>query len=163
MNFKYLNLIFVTSFLLSGCISSLFKEAAPTFSNEINLPSLPQSYNKINGVTYPSWKNKTTSNVISVLSDCTDSYLDLKSSHALITNVIENETVLEEKKTTLQNTKAYFRKVTGLLDGEKIEILSVSFKYKKCIYLSSLSGSNQKLAADIDAWTAFNEKIEFKK
>lgn len=163
MSIKYFNSIFVISFLFSGCISSLFKEAAPTFSDEITLPVLSQSFNKMNGVTYPSWKNKTTSNVISVLSDCSDSYSDLKSAHAMITNVIDNETIIDEKKTTLQNTKAYYRKVSGLVDGENIEVQSISFKYKNCIYLSSLSGSHQKLTTDIETWTSFNQKIEFKK
>ena len=164
---RFLNLknfiLCLSLIVLSGCISSILKEAAPTFSDEINLPLLPTTFNKMRNVTYPSWKNKLTSNVISVLSDCSDSALDLKKAHAMITNAIEGETVLEEKKQNLKNKKSYLRRVKGFVDGLEIEIHSISFKYKNCYYITSLSGLHEKLPSDIEVWSNFNNKIEFKK
>ncbi len=148
---------------LTGCLSSLLKEPAPTFANELVLPALPTEFIAQNNSTYPSWKNKNTSNVISVLSECTDQVTNLKTTHALITNAIENETVLEEKKVLLKKTTGYFRKVSGLIDGHTIEIHSTSFKYKNCFYLTSLSGNHEKINSDFKVWNDFTQNIEFKK
>lgn len=158
---KHLGLI---SFLfLTSCLSSLLKEPAPTFSDEIQLPAVISEFTQQKTSTYPSWKNKKTSNVISVISECSDSNLTLKSAHSMITNAVENETILDEKKTKHKDSLAYFRKISGLIEGHNLEIQSLSFKFKNCFYVSSLSGSKEKIALDLNAWTTFNQNIEFKK
>ena len=156
-------IFFVSLVILPGCLSSLLKEPAPTFANELILPKPPVAFIAQNNSAFPSWKNKNTSNVISVLSECTVQDTNLKTTHALITNAIENEIVLEEKKINLKNTTRYFRKVSGQVDGQPIEIQSTSFKYKNCFYLSSLSGQHEKIDSDLKNWNEFNQNIEFKK
>jgi hypothetical protein len=156
--------ILIFSFLfLNSCLSSLLKEPAPTFSDEIQLPAVISEFTQQKTSTYPSWKNKKTSNVISVISECSDVNLTLKSAHAMITNAVESETVLEEKKSKHKDLPAYFRKISGQIDGHDLEIQSLSFKYKNCFYVSSISGSKEKIAQDVNTWTTFNQSIEFKK
>ncbi len=164
-SFKIIFLICLV--VLTGCLSSILKEPAPTFTNELMLPALPTDFVTQTNSAFPSWKNKNTSNVISVLSECTDQVTNLKTAHAMITNAIENETVLEEKKVMFnsenKNTAAYFRKVSGTVDSHPIEIHSTSFKYKNCFYLTSLSGHHEKINSDLNNWNEFNQHIEFKK
>ena len=161
--FKYLYLSLLCVFITTGCISNILKEPAPTFSKDIILPELPQEFILQKSSSYPSWKSKKTSNVILVVSECAEMNLNLKSAHSLITNALENENVLEEKKTTFKKNQAYFRKVSGLVDGLEIDIVSTSFKYKQCVYISSLSGVRESISKDIENWNNFNQQIEFKK
>lgn len=161
--FKYFYFVFLVLFFTTGCISNLLKEPAPTFSNDILLPALSDEFIQQKTSAYPSWKSKKTSNVILVISECSDPNLNLKSAHSLITSALENEKVIEEKKTTFKKNPAYYRKVSGLVDGLDIDIVSTSFKYKDCIYISSLSGVHENLNLDFENWTSFNQSIEFKK
>ena len=161
--FKYFYFVLFFILFTSGCISNLLKEPAPTFSKAIILPELPVEFVLQKSSTYPSWKNKNTSNVILVISECSDPNLNLKSAHSLITNALENEKIIEEKKTTFKKQQAYYRKVSGLVDGLEIDIVSTSFKYQDCIYISSLSGVRESILKDIESWTQFNQQIEFKK
>lgn len=158
----YLFLFFALS-MTTGCLSSLLKEPAPTFSKDIILPNLSDEFVLQKTSNYPSWKSKKTSNVILVISECSDQNLNLKTAHSLITSALENEKVLEEKKTVLKKNSGYYRKVSGLVDGLDIDIMSISFKYKDCVYISSLSGSRQGINLDLEKWTQFNQQIEFKK
>ncbi len=161
--FKYLNIVLLFFLFTSGCISNLLKEPAPTFSKAVILPELPVEFVLQKNLTYPSWKNKNTSNVILVISECSDANLNLKSAHSLITNALENEKIIEEKRTTFKNQQAYYRKVSGQVDGLEIDIVSSSFKFQDCMYISSLSGVRESLSKDIESWTRFNQQIEFKK
>jgi hypothetical protein len=161
--YKYFTFSILILFLSTGCISNLLKEPAPTFSKDIILPILPEEFILQKTSAYPSWKSKKTSNVVLVISECSDPNLNLKSAHALITSALENEKVIEEKKTTFKKNPAYYRKVSGLVDGLDIDIISTSFKYKECVYISSLSGVRESLNKNLDQWTAFNQQIEFKK
>lgn len=152
-------------FLTSCSISNLLnlKEPAPLFSKELTLPNLADDFVAQNKSVYPSWKNKNTSNVISVLSDCSDENINLKTIHAMITNAIDKEILLEEKKMTFKNTNAYFRKISGQINDHHIEVVSLSFQFKKCTYLTSLSGLPAKISLDLKNWNTFNQNIEFKK
>ena len=98
-----------------------------------------------------------------MISECSDSNLTLKSVHAVITNAVENETILVEKKVKHKDSPAYFRKVSGLIEGHNLEIQSLSFRFKNCFYVSSLSGAKENIASDENTWTTFNQNIEFKK
>lgn len=155
--------LFILTLSLSSCVSSLFKEAPPSFSDQIILPILSAEFKSQNFSTYPTWKNKNTSNVISVVSECSDQNVNLKTMHSFITNAIENENLIEEKKVSFKNRSGYFRKVTGLVDDHNIEVRSISFKNKNCIYLTSLSGAPEKIGSDLYTWDTFNQNIEFKK
>ncbi len=161
--YKYFIFPTLIFFLSTGCISNLLKEPAPTFSKDIILPLLPNEFVLKKTSAYPSWKSTKTSNVVLVISECSDPQLNLKSAHSLITNALENEKIIEEKKTTFKKNPAFYRKVSGLVDGLDIDIISTSFKYKECIYISSLSGVRESLNKDIDHWNEFNQQIEFKK
>lgn len=166
-SFKLVLITVLMIFSMVGCISNLLKEPAPTFSDQIILPNLPLEFVAQNTSTYPSWKNKSNSTVISVVSECTTSngnqVASLKSAHSLITNAIENELVIEEKKMTIKNKASYFRKISGLVDGYPLEVLSASFVFENCVYVSSLSGTHEKINLDLNTWTNFNQNIEFKK
>ncbi len=164
-SFTMIHAIVIFTFLTSCSISSLLNlsEKPPVFSTDIILPNLTSEFKKQTESVFPSWKNKKTSNVISVFSDCTDTTQNLKSVHSTITNSIENETVVEAKKVSINNNEGYFRKVYGQIDGHDIEIISSSFKYKNCVYLSSLSGQRTKINSDLNSWQIFNQNIEFKK
>ena len=164
-SFLFFTVITYSLFLTSCSVSSLLnlKEAAPVFSNEIILPDLPVDFVIKKDTSFPSWKNTKTANMISVLSDCSNSDMNLKNAHAVITNAIDNEIVIEEKKVEFKNTSGFYRKVTGRIDGHYIEIQSTSFKFKKCFYVTSLSGLLEKTASDLQLWQTFNQNIEFKK
>ena len=156
-------LLVTTIFSASGCISTLFKEPAPTFSNELTFESPESSFTKISSVVYPSWKNSKSGNVISILSDCSSNSPSLKSAHSMISNSIDHEVVTKEEKIVLNGQPAFLKKSNGTIDGTELSVFAISFTHKNCVYLSTLSGRPEKIEDDNLIWTAFNQKIRPKK
>lgn len=153
----------ITLLLIPGCISNIFKEPKPTFSNEVILPEFSSDFNKLSNNVYPAWKSNTTGNVISIVSDCNEGSFNLKTIHGLMSDSIDNVKTIEEKAITLNSRKSYFKKVRGEIDGKAIEIQSYSLQNLKCIYVTSLAGNPQKLEINQSDFKNFLQQIDFKK
>jgi len=149
--------------LIPGCISNIFKEPKPTFSKDVVIPEFNSDFNPLRDNVYPAWKSKTTGNVISMVSDCNDGNFNLKSIHSLMSDSLDSVKVIEEKNTTLNRRKSYFKKVRGEIDGKAIEIQSYSVQYLKCTYVASLAGNPQKIEQNQNDFKSFLQKIDFKK
>lgn len=149
--------------LIPGCISNLFKEPKPTFSNDILLPALTTDFQKINDNVYPAWKNQESGNVISVVSDCNEGHFTLKSIHSLMSDSLDNFKTIEEKTITSSGRKSVFKKINGQIEDKNVEIQSYSFADKKCLYVISLAGKPEKISQNLAEFKNFVQKIEFKK
>lgn len=149
--------------LIPGCISNIFKEPKPTFSKDVVMPEFNSDFNQLRENVYPAWKSKTTGNVISMVSDCNEGNFNLKSIHGLMSDSIDKVKVIEEKNTTLNTRKSYFKKVRGEIEGKAIEIQSYSLQHLKCTYVASLAGNPDKINLNQNEFKAFLEKIDFKK
>ena len=156
-------LIGFTLFFCLGCISSILKEPAPQFSTEIIVPSAPERFSALKTSTYPSWKNESTQNVISLISDCKNSSYNLMTVHDLIAGAMETPKVQEEKMMQVNGRASYFKKTTGQIDGAAIQTFSTSLRHNNCYYLSFISGNPERISQDLSAWNEFNKKIDFKK
>ena len=164
MNFySKLILSFVILLLAPGCISNIFKEPKPTFSKNVVLPEFSSSFNQLSDNVYPAWKSNATGNVITMVSDCNEGSFNLKTIHGLMSDSLDNVKVIEEKSTTLNKRKSYFKKVRGEVDGKAIEIQSYSVQHLKCTYVTSLAGSPQKIELNQSDFKSFLQKIDFKK
>ena len=148
---------------MTSCVSQLFKEPNPTFSSDISYQAPDSPFFKIENSVFPSWKNKTTNNVISILSDCNNQSQSLKQALTLISSSIDGATIKEEKKTTLKGKMALFQKNQGEIDGSEIIVHSISFKNNNCYFVSSISGAPDKINIDLKSWDKFNLSLEFKK
>ena len=149
-------------FLFVSCVSSLLKDAPPTFSKEIKLnePSLP--FQKMDTSVYPSWKNAKSGNVISIISECAQhSVYKLSSLHQIIEGSLDNINVIKEESVSLQDRPAFSRAINANLDGQQIEVLSISFKRKSCGYVASLSGKRGNLSNDKAAFEQFINGFSF--
>lgn len=149
--------------LIPGCISNIFKEPKPTFSKDVVMPEFNSDFKQLRENVYPAWKSKTTGNVISMVSDCNEGNFNLKSIHGLMSDSIDKVKVIEEKNTTLNTHKSYFKKVRGEIEGKAIEIQSYSLQHLKCTYVASLAGNPDKINLNQNEFKAFLEKIDFKK
>lgn len=152
--------IIASPFLMVSCISSLLQEKAPTFSKEIQFKQPENSFTKINKAVYPAWKNSKTGNVISVVSDCSENST-LTGLHSLITDSIEQAKLIQQQPIIFQQKPALLYLTEGSLDGQSIEIKSISFKRKNCGYVSSLSGKPKSIEIDQKTFDAFNESFSF--
>ncbi|MCM2353228.1 MAG: hypothetical protein NDI63_06375 [Pseudobdellovibrio sp.] len=161
--FSKLLLSFAILLLIPGCISNIFKEPKPTFSNEVVLPEFNSGFNQLNDNVYPAWKSKDTGNVISIVSDCNDGNFSLKSIHSLMSDSLDLVKVLEEKPTTLNGRKSYYKVVRGEIEGKAIEIQSYSLQHNKCTYVTSLAGNPEKVKLNQEHFKNFLQKIDFKK
>ncbi len=149
--------------VVPGCISSFFKEPAPTFSNDIIYTDPTNSFVRLNSYIYPTWKNTKNGSIISLISDCTENLYDIKTIHTLINDSLDQFNVVSEKMTQLENGhQSYFRRLKGKIDSKPVEVQVYSFQHKKCNYLASLSGDPQKISADLSAFQNFNKLINFK-
>jgi hypothetical protein len=149
-------------FMFVSCVSSLLKDAPPTFSKEIKLsePSLP--FQKMDTSVYPSWKNAKSGNVISIISECAQvSNYNLSNLHQIIEGLLENIIVIKEETVSLQGRPAFSRAINANLDGQHIEVLSISFKRKSCGYVASLSGKRDNLTSDKAAFEQFINGFSF--
>lgn len=155
-------ILILTPALLVSCVSSLLQEKAPTFSSEIKFADPAEPFTKLNKSVYPSWKNKKTGNVISIVSDCSDSSsITLYSLHQIIEGSIDKPKVSQQNTITFKNKPALVHVTEGLLDLEPIEIHSMSFKRNNCGYVTSLSGKPKNLNADKAFYDQFNESLTF--
>ncbi|AZZ37876.1 hypothetical protein CIK05_14060 [Bdellovibrio sp. qaytius] len=156
-------LSFAALLLIPGCISNMFKEPKPTFSKDVVLPEFSSDFNTLSDNVYPAWKSKATGNVISMVSDCNEGNFNLKSIHGLMSDSLDKVKVIEEKPTTLNTRKSYYKKVRGEIDGKAIEIQSYSVQHLKCTYVTSLAGNPDKINLNQNDFKAFLQKIDFKK
>lgn len=148
-------------FIFVSCVSSILKDAPPTFSKEIKLTEPTSPFLKMDTSVYPSWKNFKSGNVISIISNCNDSDSKLSTLHQIIESSLDNIKVIKEETVTLQNRPAFARNINAILDGVQIEIQSISFKRKSCGYVASLSGKLNNLTDDRKQFDLFLNGFSF--
>ena len=102
------SLILIAFFIsMVSCVSSILKESPPTFSKNVNWSEPAQPFERLNTAVYPAWKSKVTGNVISIVSDCSNSSgPGLLGLHRLIENSIEDFKLIKEQKPNFQNQAA---------------------------------------------------------
>lgn len=167
MKKHFLILLFLTSSLiaLTSCVSTLLQEKAPSFSKEITFTE-PQntnaSFKKIQKSIYPAWKNQVSGNVISIISDCNEiNTLSFASMQQLFNDSIDQAKITKQVQIQFKNKPAHFMITSGQIDGQDIEIRSLTFKRKNCVYLSALSGKPQVIEQDQKSFDTFNENLIF--
>lgn len=153
----------MTSLLFSSCISSILKEAPPTFSKEILFQEPPSDFVRMSKSVFPAWKSKNTSNVISIISDCSESSIyTLDDLHQLISGSLDKPNVTLKESTQFKGRPAQKRTIEGEIDGNSIQIRSLSFRKNNCGYVTSLSGRPKVIQNDEKAYEHFNESLSFK-
>jgi len=163
---KYLlltSLIILAPFLLISCVSNLLKEKAPTFSKDVSFEQPQGAFYQLDKSVFPSWKNKTTGNVISIFSDCqTEAPRTLNDLQKYIEDSIENSERTKETVIQFQNKPALQLTLQGQLEGNPIQVQSISFVRESCGYVVSLSGKPQQLKQDQHAYDQFLASLTFK-
>lgn len=155
-------IVFVAPFLFVACVSSILKEAPPTFSREINLKDPAAPFVRMKTSVFPSWKSKTSGNVISVVSDCDrNSPQALSQLHRIVEDSLTSIEVIAEEGAFLHEKPALSKNIKAELDGSPIEVLSLSFKRKSCGYVTSLSGKIGTLTQDRAVFDQFNQGLTF--
>lgn len=157
--------LFVIGFplFIGSCMSSLLKDSPPTFSAEIKLTPPIKPFEKAESSIFPSWKSSETGNVISIVSDCSENTpYKLSNLHLMLESSLESITILKEESISLLKRPALLRIVTAKIDGQSIEIQSVSFKRKSCGYVASLSGKEKSLNSDRATFEKFINGFSFK-
>ena len=155
--------IIISPILFVSCVSTLLKEKAPTFSSEIIFASPAAPFIALNKSVFPSWKNKTTGNVLSIVSDCQPGNpITLAELQRMIEDSVENPNSIKETFIPFQNHPALQRTLQGELDQTKIEIHSTAFKRLNCGYVISLSGHPDKLQLDQKVLDQFMQSLKFK-
>lgn len=159
MKFLFLTLFFV----LTGCISQLFKEPRPSFQKEFNFAAPAKPFIELQSSVYPSWKSQNTSNVISLISDCSENQFSAKSALSILNNSVDKPVITNEKKVhIMDDIQSVFQKLQGEIEQQKIEIQSISFKYKNCFFITSISGLPNKISEDLKIWEDFNKSFKDK-
>lgn len=147
--------------VISGCISNILKEKIPAFSEEITYAP-PTTFKEIKSV-YPSWKNQDTQNAILIISNCDDNKYSPNYAYMILSENVENPKVENIKVDSVNLPKQVGKKITGFVDEEAIEVQTLSFQHKNCVYISALSGRPNSIAKDTENWKAFLKSIELKK
>lgn len=148
---------------LNSCVSSLLKEAPPTFSKEVTFDLPGGDFTKITKSVFPAWKSKTTSNVISIISDCSEiNIYTLDDLQQLISASIEKPNILNKESVIYKDKPAQKRTVEGEIEGNSIVIQSLSFRRGNCGYVTSLSGRPKVITKDENTYQQFNESLKFK-
>lgn len=147
--------------VISGCISNILKEKIPAFSDEIKF-SAPASFKEIKSV-YPSWKNSETQNVILIISNCDDNKYSPSYAYLIISENVENSRVENSQLDNVNLPKQVVKQIYGSVDQEPVEIQTISFQHRHCVYISALSGKPKTIAKDFENWKTFLNSIELKK
>ena len=156
-------ILILAPFLLVSCVSSLLKENAPTFSDEVRFTAPKLPFIRLNKSVYPSWKNKQTGNVLSIFSDCQNgNSSSLSELQRIIEDSVENSKQVSENQIQYQNKPALQRTLSGEVENNTIQIKSMSFKRLNCGYVVSLSGKPEQLRLDNNAFDLFIKSLTFK-
>ncbi len=147
--------------VISGCISNILKEKIPAFSEDI-IFTPPAAFKEIKSV-YPSWKNPDTQNAILIISNCDDNKYSPNYAYMIISENVDNPKVENSKVDNVNLPKQVAKKITGFVEEESVEVQTVSFQHKNCVYISALSGRPQSVAKDFENWKTFLKSIELKK
>lgn len=158
-----LTLLAFLVFVFSSCVSSLFKENVPVFSDEIKLSDPGHPFKDQSLKSHKVWKNTENQNIILMNSDCGESHFSVNNAYQNLTDSLSNLKVSDEKSITFNKVKGYSRTLTGLIDETPIAIETFSFKHKNCIYLSALSGKPDSVPTNKDLWYQFLKQIDFVK
>lgn len=146
-----------------ACVSSILKEKAPTFSSEVSFVPPAEPFQVLNKSVFPSWKNRASGNVLSILSDCQPgnpaSFHDL---HNMIEDSVDSPFIVTETWITFQKKPALQRLIRAELDGSPLEVRSLAFKRLNCGYIISLSGKPEQLKVDQSAFDFFLKSLSFK-
>ena len=155
--------IVLSPIVFVSCVSSLLAEKAPTFSKEVGFTAPPLPFYFLNKSVFPSWKNRSTGNVLSILSDCQPGNpTSLNDLQRLIEDSVENSVRVKENLSTYQNHPALNRTIRAELDGSPLEIRSMAFKKANCGYVVSLSGKSEQLNLDQNQFDLFVKSLTFK-
>lgn len=141
----------------------MLKEPIPAFSNQIIFQQPAYPFEKIKSVSYPSWKNPESQNVILMISSCDASQSSVNTAYQTISENIENVKVEPSKLDQMKLKKFIAKQIHGSIDGEAVEVQTIAFQYKRCTYLSALSGKPTSIAKDFQNWKTFLNSVEFKK
>lgn len=152
-----------TLLLIPGCISSLFKEPKPTFSNNIVLPTFDHNYVKIEDHVYPAWRHQQTGNIISVVSDCINSNYNLKTAHSMLTDILSEVKISEERFVQMKQRQSFYKHLNAKVDFKPVEVEAYSLSDNYCYYVVALTGHPDKIAPNSSDLKTFTENIEFKK
>lgn len=149
-------------FLFTGCISTLFKEKIPDFSNALRVSDPTGNFTQQYQGAHLAWKNPKSLNVIMITSDCGSNQTSLSTATQNLVDSITDIKVIQETQQPFKNSKALRKSISGTIDENQIYADTLAFKYKDCTYLSSLSGKPENIDQDRTTWENFNQKIEFK-
>ncbi len=156
-------LIIISPILFVSCVSSLLKEKEPTFSNEVTFTNPSAPFTFMNKSIFPSWKNKVSGNVLSVVSECQPgNSITLVELQRLIEDSVENSSAIKESLVTFQNRPALQRTLRGQVDATAIEVRSIAFKRLSCGYVVSLSGRPDQVQIDQLSFDQFLQSLKFK-
>lgn len=146
-----------------GCISTLLKEKIPAFSEEITFIAPLFPFEKIKSVSYPSWKNNNTQNVILIISNCDNTRYPITQAYQTLSESLEDVKVVALKLNNIKIPRFDSKQMHGAIDTAPVEIRTVSFEHHNCVFVSGLSGKPQSIDKDLENWKSFLNSIEFKK
>lgn len=156
-------LIILSPLFIISCVSTLLQEKAPTFSSEVHFIAPPVPFIRMNKSIFPSWKNKNTGNILTILSDCqAGNTASLSELQRLIEDSVENPNRLTESYIAFQEKPALQRLIRAEVDGSPLEIKSIAFKRISCGYVVSLSGKPEKINLDRASLESFLTSLTFK-
>lgn len=147
--------------IISGCISNILKEKIPAFSEEITLTP-PANFKEMKSV-YPSWKNESTQNVIAIISNCDDNKYSPNYAYMIFSENVENPKIETSKLDGINLPRQVSKQIHGTVEEEAIEVQTLSFQHRNCVYISALSGRPNSIAQDFENWKVFLKSIELKK
>ncbi|MCC2679257.1 MAG: hypothetical protein K0R29_1833 [Pseudobdellovibrio sp.] len=148
--------------LFTACVSSMLQGSPPTFSKDVRLINPASPFVATKNSVFPSWKSSRTGNVITIISECDpNSSASLSVLHRMVEEPLSGIQILKEENVTFQNKPAVFKAVKAELDGQAIELQSLSFRRKSCGYVSTLSGKPGNLQQDENEFSRFNAGLQF--
>lgn len=155
--------IILSPVLFVSCVSTFLKEKAPTFSTEVSYVSPIAPFALLNKSVFPSWKNKKTGNVLSIVSDCQpENAVTLSELQRMIEDSVESPRLAKESFIAFQDRPALQRILHGELDQSPIEVRSTAFKRLNCGYVVSLSGRPDQVGLDQSSLELFLQSLKFK-
>jgi len=145
----YLILILVGS-LLSSCVSVNLPSQGPERSKvyKFSDPKSPFEVIQLTQVDR-AWRNKSTGNAISILSDCkSGADMPLPAVSDSVLQPLESKEELSQSKLHYNGRAALQTEAKGQIDGVLSQVELVIFRKDNCLYILTYTGVAEKFALD---------------
>lgn len=155
---KHLSILIIV-IAITACVSVTLKTESNKPAEGLSYQAPSDPFEKVGDKNYPSWIQKKSGNIISLVSECGSQDLSLTQLQNEVLTALDESKVLKEEKVSFDNREALKTWIQGKTNGVDTKLLVMVFKKNSCNYTLSYGGKEKNFEKDIAAFDRFTTSL----